>query len=51
MRVRNESGRTALRVKMAGNVKAQGLTEGFFESTKPPVLELPTEEFLDRFPE
>jgi hypothetical protein len=51
MRVQNESGKAVLSVKASGNVKAQGLTEGFFESAEPSAAELPMEEFLERFPE
>jgi hypothetical protein len=51
MEVRNEKGKKVLDVKTAKNVKAQGLTEGFFESVELPASELSGEEFLDRFPE
>jgi hypothetical protein len=51
MKVRNAAGQVALSVKAAKNVKAQGLTEGFFESAEPPASELSMEEFLARFPE
>ena len=51
MMVKNESGRTALWVVAAKNVRAQGLTEGFFESAEPPASELSMEEFFARFPE
>jgi hypothetical protein len=51
MKVKNHKGRVALDVKARKNVKAQGLTEGFFESAEPGADELPLEEFLERFPE
>ena len=51
MKVRNESGKLALSVKAGRNVRAQSLTEGFFESAEPPASELSMEEFLARFPE
>ncbi|MHC4415258.1 MAG: hypothetical protein ACYS0G_08245 [Planctomycetota bacterium] len=51
MEVEGPKGKTVLEVEVSRNVKAQGLTEGFFESAEPPVDELPMEEFLDRFPE
>jgi hypothetical protein len=51
MTVRNTMGKKVLDVKTSKNVKAQGLTEGFFESVEPPASELPMEEFLARFPE
>lgn len=51
MTVKNERGRPVLSVKTKKGVKAQGLTEGFFESAEPPAAELGMEEFLDRFPE
>ena len=51
MTVRNTVGKRVLNVKTSKNVKAQGLTEGFFESAEPPSSELPMEEFLARFPE
>jgi hypothetical protein len=51
MTVKNERGKTVLRVRTKKNVKEQGLTEGFFESVEPPAAELPMAEFLERFPE
>ncbi len=51
MRVLNESGKAVLRVIAQRNVRAQGLTEGFFESAEPIADELPPDEFLARFPE
>lgn len=51
MAVSNESGREVLDVKTKRNVRAQGLTEGFFESVEPPASKLSREEFLARFPE
>jgi len=51
MTVRNTMGKKVLDVRTSNNVKAQGLTEGFFESVEPPSSELPMEEFLERFPE
>ncbi|MGD2268949.1 MAG: hypothetical protein PVI06_01005 [Desulfobacterales bacterium] len=51
MRVRNESGRAVLSVISQRNVRAQGLTEGFFESAEPTSDELPADEFFARFPE
>jgi len=51
MRVSNESGKTVLDVKTKKNVRAQGLTEGFFESVEPPSAVLSMEQFFERFPE
>ena len=51
MRVRTEDGETVLKVDADGNVREQGLTEGFFESAEPPASELSMTEFLARFPE
>ena len=51
MMVKNERRRPVLSVWANKNVKAQGLTEGFFESAEPTLDELSFEEFLDRFPE
>ena len=51
MKVEGPDGRTVLRVDARQNVRAQGLTEGFFESAEPPVDVLSMEEFLERFPE
>jgi hypothetical protein len=51
MMVRNESRKRVLTVGTGRNVRAQGLTEGFFESVEPPAAELSMEEFLERFPE
>ena len=43
--------RAVLNVKIAKNLRDQGLTEGFFESAEPSVKDLSMEEFLERFPE
>jgi hypothetical protein len=51
MTVRNERGKVVLDVRAQKNVKAQGLTEGFFESAEPPASELSMVDFLARFPE
>lgn len=51
MRVRNASGKSVLDVIAQRNVRAQGLTEGFFESAEPTGDELPADEFFARFPE
>ena len=51
MKIEGPDGRTVLKINVRGNVRAQGLTEGFFESAEPSVDELSMEEFLDRFPE
>jgi hypothetical protein len=51
MTVRNTHGKKVLDIKTSKNVRAQGLTEGFFESVEPDPEELSLEEFLDRFPE
>ncbi len=51
MRVKNESHRAVLDVIAQRNVRAQGLTEGFFESAEPTGDELPADEFFARFPE
>jgi len=51
MKVRNTHGKLVLDIKTSRNVRAQGLTEGFFESVEPPSSELSMEEFMDRFPE
>jgi hypothetical protein len=47
----NERGKKVLDVETKKSVRAQGLTEGFFESTEPPASELSMEEFFERFPE
>jgi hypothetical protein len=51
MMVKNERRRPVLSVWANKNVKAQGLTEAFFESAEPTLDELPFQEFLDRFSE
>jgi hypothetical protein len=51
MEVENPDGKTVLSVKAKRNLKAQGLTEGFFESDEPPASELSMEEFFERHPE
>lgn len=51
MMVKNERSQPVLSVWSSKNVKAQGLTEGFFESSEPGLDELPFQEFLERFPE
>lgn len=51
MRVKNHSGRAVLDVFAQRNVRAQGLTEGFFESSEPEESELPADAFFSRFPE
>ena len=51
MRVKNHSGRAVLDVIAQRNVRAQGLTEGFFESAEPEESELPADAFFARFPE
>jgi hypothetical protein len=51
MTVENTDGHHVLEVKTKKNVKAQGLTEGFFESVEPPSSELSMADFLKRFPE
>lgn len=49
MRVKNHSGRAVLDVIAQRNVRAQGLTEGFFESSEPEESELPADAFYARF--
>lgn len=51
MSLHNERGQKVLDVETKKNVRAQGLTEGFFESVEPPASELSMEEFFERFPE
>ena len=51
MTVRTEKRRPVLSVRLTGNVRVQGLTEGFFESAEPPAEELSMEDFFARFPE
>ena len=51
MAVINERGKAALLVRTSSNLRAQGLTEGFFESVEPTVEDLSMDEFLERFPE
>ena len=51
MTVKNERRRPVLNVWTNKNVRAQGLTEGFFESAEPTLDELSFLEFLERFPE
>ncbi len=50
MTVWNEHLWPVLNVSTRENVRAQGLTEAFFESAEPTLEELSLEEFLDRFP-
>ncbi len=51
MTVSDPNGRKVLRVGISGSLRAQGLTEGFFESVEPPAEELSMEQFFARFPE
>ncbi len=51
MTVWNEHLWPVLNVSTRENVRAQGLTEAFFESAEPTLDELSLEQFLDRFPE
>ena len=51
MTVWNEHLWPVLNVGTGKNVRAQGLTEGFFESAEPTLRELSFQEFLERFPE
>jgi hypothetical protein len=51
MTVKNTSGSQVLNIRTNRNLRAQGLTEGFFESAEPPTSELSMEEFFERFPE
>ena len=50
MTVWNEHLWPVLKVGTGDNVRAQGLTEGFFESAEPTLEELPFLDFLERFP-
>jgi hypothetical protein len=51
MTIWNEHLWPVLNVSTKENMRAQGLTEGFFESAEPTLEELPFQDFLDRFPE
>ena len=51
MRIKNHYGKAVLDVIAQRNVRAQGLTEGFFESSEPEENELPADAFFARFPE
>ena len=51
MTVWNEHLWPVLNVSAQKNVRAQGLTEAFFESAEPTLDELSFQEFLERFPE
>jgi hypothetical protein len=51
IKVKNPDGKVVLDIKTKKNVKAQGLTEGFFESVEPPAAELSMAEFFARHPE
>lgn len=51
MRIKNHFGKAVLDVFAQRNVRAQGLTEGFFESSEPEESELPADAFFARFPE
>jgi hypothetical protein len=51
MNVMDPTGKKVLKVGISGAVRAQGLTEGFFESAEPPAAVLPMDAFLARFPE
>lgn len=50
MNVEDPDGRSALKVRISSSLRAQGLTEGFFESAEPSADELSMAEFLARFP-
>jgi len=50
MKVKAPNG-TIMRVTTDGNLRVQGLTEMFFESSEPGFDELPLDVFLERFPE
>jgi hypothetical protein len=51
LQIEDPNGRTILNIGVIGRLRAQGLTELFFESAEPPFDELPPEEFFQRFPE
>ena len=51
MTVKNERGKPVMGVKVKKNLKAQGMTEGFFESAEPPASELDMDQFFARHPE
>jgi hypothetical protein len=48
--IEDPRGKKVLGVGVKGRLRAQGLTELFFESAEPPFDELPPEEFFERFP-
>lgn len=51
MKIFNPSGRKLLDITTNGSLKKQGLTELFFESSEPSLVEVPLAEFLERFPQ
>lgn len=51
VKIVNPKGRTIFEVEGKGNLKKFGLTELFFESHEPSILEVPIAEIFDRFPE
>ncbi|MHC4939650.1 MAG: fibronectin type III domain-containing protein [Planctomycetota bacterium] len=51
MKLENPDGQQVMDVHFRKNLKAQGMTEGFFESAEPPASELSMKEFFERHPE
>ena len=50
LRVYAPNGRRILEIKGTRSLRTQGLTELFFESSEPPLTDVPLEVFLGRFP-
>jgi hypothetical protein len=51
LEIETPNGATNLLIQVRGRLRAQGLTELFFESAEPPFDELPPARFFRRFPE
>lgn len=51
MKIFSPDGRRLLNITTTGSLHKQGLTELFFESSEPPLVEVTLSEFLARFPE
>lgn len=51
MKIFSPTGHRLLNITTTGSLNKQGLTELFFESSEPSLVEVPLEEFLERFPE
>jgi hypothetical protein len=50
VRINKPGGQKLLEIETKGSLKQLGLTELFFESNEPEIVDLPIEDFLDLFP-